>query len=97
MRRIGVWNHLADAVVLERLDRQTFVLQTWVRASRPTSAISLDFFSGLHGIERGMCLPLRAPFGIISSDGGRLQSLRKMARFGAENAIVRQRDRIFAF
>ena len=51
--RIGVWKHLADAVVVEWLDRQVIVLQTWVRDPRPSCVIILDFFSGLHGMEGG--------------------------------------------
>ena len=47
MSRIGVWSHLADAVVFERLDMLVIVLQTWVRAPRGTCEKSLDFFSGI--------------------------------------------------
>ena len=45
MRRIGVWSHLADAVVFERLDTLVIVLQTWVRVPRGTCK-SIDFFPG---------------------------------------------------
>lgn len=70
-------------------------LDCGVGCSRPMTVVSVKT-EFLHGMMGGRDLERWAPIGIIPSAGGRHKRLRKMARFGAENAIARPGKRIFA-